>query len=251
MAPVTSTLHLLAGLCLAGQAFGAAIDTRASLSAYAPRSVSCPSTSLLRSADGISSDESTYITARKAKADTSLAEWLAATNSAFSTETLPTLAVSFSGGGLRALMCGAGVIQAFDSRDSTSGTSGLYQSLTYQSGLSGGAWLTSSIAGNNWPTVSSLKTSLWDQAFQDSLLLPDNLLAAVAYAEIVDDIVSKSAAGYEPTIVDAWGRLLGYQLLEGSDGGVDITLSDITSFSNFTAHNVSLFHPHSICTAHA
>lgn len=251
MVPVASTLHLLASLYLAGQAFGAAIDTRASLSAYAPISVSCPSTSLLRSADGISSDESTYITARKTKADTSLAEWLTATNSAFSTETLPTLALSLSGGGLRALMCGAGVIQAFDSRDSTAATSGLYQSLTYQIGLSGGAWLTSSIAGNNWPTVSELQTSLWDQAFQDSLLLPDNLLAAVAYAEIVDDIVSKSAAGYEPTIVDVWGRLLGYQLLKGSDGGVDITLSSVTSLSNFTDHNVSLLHLTRLWPAHA
>ena len=108
--------------------------------------------------------------------------------------------------------------------------------MTYQSGLSGGAWLLSSIAGNNYPTVSSLKTSLWEQAFEDSLLLPDFLLASVAYAAVSNDVVAKNDAGFPPTITDPYGRLLSYQLLKGIDGGVFTTLSSITTESSFTSY---------------
>ncbi|KAL1305897.1 hypothetical protein AAFC00_004042 [Neodothiora populina] len=241
MAPFLSSLPLLGSAYLlhfATKAGAAAIDTRAALSPYAPIPVSCPSTPLVRSADAVGSSESAYVKQRKAKADVSLAKWLSDTNAAFPTSTLPTLALTLSGGGLRALLTGAGVLQAFDSRDSTAGTAGLFQSSTYQGALSGGAWLTSSLAGNNWPTISSLQSSLWERTFADSLLDPANLLVAVAYAEIVNDIVSKAKAGYEPTLIDVYGRLLGYQLLKGADGGVATTLSDVTGFSNFTSHNV-------------
>jgi lysophospholipase len=143
-----------------------------------------------------------------------------------------------SGGGYRSLLVGAGVIQGLDERDSSISTSGLFQALTYQSGLSGGSWLLSSLAGNNYPTITTLKEGLWEQAFQDSLLLPDNLLVAEAYASIVDDITAKQLAGFPPTLTDPWGRLLSYQLLEGPDGGVSTTLSSVASLSNFTSYAV-------------
>jgi len=246
MAPVLSTLSLLGGLHLllqAGTTSAAAIDPRAALSPYVPTSVACPTTPLLRPAKGLGASESAYVTARKSKADVSLAAWLAKTDPAFSNTTLPSLGLAISGGGLRSLLSGAGVFQAFDSRDSTSGTSGLFQSLTYQSGLSGGGWLTSSVAGGNWPTISSIKASLWERTFQDSLLLPENLLFAVAYADIVVDIIDKSKAGYTPTLVDPYGRLLSYMLLNGTSGGVATTLSGLTGLSNFVDHNVSQPHP--------
>jgi lysophospholipase len=144
------------------------------------------------------------------------------------------------------LLTGAGVIQAFDSRDSQTGVSGLFQGLTYEAGLSGGAWLLSSLAGNNYPTISSLRDNLWEPAFQNSLLVPGNLLTvAVAYSDILADIASKDIAGYPPTVTDPWGRLLSYQLLYGPDGGVSDTLSGITTLSNFTEFNV----PYPILTA--
>ena len=67
---------------------------------------------------------------------------------------------------------------------------------------------------------------------------PANLGVGVAYAQISADVVAKNAAGYPPTLVDPYGRLLAYQLLKGPDGGVAIELSSITGFSNFTHHNV-------------
>lgn len=228
-------MHLLSSLILT---FGVASSVQAALSGYAPLPVTCPSTPLVRTATGISASESSYISSRGPIASAALGAWLQKVNSAFSTANLPTVALTTSGGGLRSLLTGAGVIQALDSRDSNVGTSGLYQGLTYQAGLSGGGWLLSSFAGNNYPTISNLETTLWTTAFAESLLVPENLEVGGAYAQISVDVVAKNAAGYPPTIVDVYGRLLAYQLLKGPDGGVATELSSITGFSNFTSHNV-------------
>ena len=210
------------------------------VSPYAPITVDCPGSSLVRPANGISSKEGSYVSARKSKADSSLAAWLKKQGS-FSTSSLPVVGLASSGGGLRALLTTAGVVQAFDARDTKKCTGGVYQGLTYESGLSGGSWFLSSLAANNWPTVTSLKTGLWEQAFQNSLLVPANLLSTsglLEYAEVTTDIAAKDAAGYDVTLVYPYGRLLSYQLLYGNDGGVNDTLSGLTTLSNFTAHNV-------------
>ena len=228
-------MHLLPSFVLA---LGISSSVQAALSGYAPVPVTCPSTPLVRTATGISASESSYISSRAPIASAALGAWLQKVNSAFNTSSLPAVALTTSGGGLRSLLTGAGVIQALDSRDSNVGTSGLFQALTYQAGLSGGGWLLSSVAGNNYPTISNLETTLWTTAFAESLLVPDNLEVGGAYAQISADVVAKNAAGYPPTIVDVYGRLLAYQLLKGPDGGVAIELSSITGFSNFTSHNV-------------
>ncbi|KAK1073129.1 hypothetical protein LTR74_002095 [Friedmanniomyces endolithicus] len=207
---------------------------------YAPTATTCPSSSLVRPATGLNPSESCYVTARKSVANTALAAWLKRQGN-FSTSSLPTVGFTSSGGGYRALLETAGVVQAFDGRDSKFNVSGLYQGLVYEAGLSGGAWFLSSLAGNNWPTVSYLRDNLWAQAFQNSLLLPANLLSSsglTEYALVTSDITAKEAAGYNVTIVDPYGRLLSYQLLQGYDGGVATRLSGLTSLSNFTSHNV-------------
>jgi lysophospholipase len=56
--------------------------------------------------------------------------------------------------------------------------------------------------------------------------------------------VAKDAAGFSPTLVDVYGRLLSYQLLSpeaqdlSTDGAVTKTLSSVVSASNFTNHAV-------------
>ena len=210
----------------------------AAISGYAPRPVICPGTPLVRTASGISSAESAYIAARKPIASAALGNWLKKVDPGFSTTNLPTVALTTSGGGLRSLLTGAGVIQALDSRDSNVGTSGLYQGLTYEAGLSGGGWLLSSLAGNNYPTVSSLQSGLWTAAFANSLALPNGPGAPAALALISADITAKSAAGFLPTLVDSYGRLLSYQLLYGPDGGVADELSTVSTLSSFTSHSV-------------
>ncbi|KAI5200048.1 lysophospholipase [Aureobasidium subglaciale] len=240
MAPYAAILQLS---LLAGHASAAAIDTR-SLTPYAPVSASCPSTPLVRTANSLGSDEATYIAARKPQADAALAAWLQKTDSSFATTNLPTVGLVLSGGGYRALLSGAGLVQGLDARDSDLSTSGLYQAMTYETSLSGGAWFSTSWTGLNWPTVSYLRDNLWSQSFADSLLVPARLLSAVAYAEIVKDIVDKAKAGFPPTLIDVYGRLLSYQLLTTNsqdirtDGAVSKTFSSVVSSSNFTSHAV-------------
>lgn len=103
---------------------------------YAPKRIACPNTPLIRGANGIGSDEASYVASRNTKAAAALAAWLEKQGN-FSTASQPTVAMTSSGGGYRALLCTAGVVQALDGRDSSSTTSGLYQALTYQAGLSG------------------------------------------------------------------------------------------------------------------
>lgn len=91
------------------------------------------------------------------------------------------------------------------------------------------------------PTVTSLKTGLWEQAFQSSTLVPANILSpqdATIYTAVTTDIAAKQAAGYNVTLIDPYGRLLSYQLLYGDDGGVIDSLYGLTTLSNFTSFNV-------------
>ncbi|CAK4021596.1 Lysophospholipase 2 [Lecanosticta acicola] len=219
------------------------LDPRA-LNEYAPVSASCPSTQIVRGATNISSDEARYITSRKQNADRSLAGWLQKQGD-FHPGCLPSVGFAASGGGYRALLEAAGVMQAFDARDTKASTGGLYQGFTYQAGLSGGAWFTSSLAGNNWPTVSYLHEKFWKDAFERSLLVPATLLKAAEYPEILSDLVAKEAAGFQTTIVDAYGQLVSYQLLPGNTGGDSIRMSGLKDLSNFTSASV----PYPILTA--
>ncbi|CAJ2503449.1 Uu.00g108430.m01.CDS01 [Anthostomella pinea] len=242
--PIKLALVALCGIAAAVPAPAPAvvdIDERQLLvQPYVPIPTTCPSTALVRPATSISLNEAGYVSARKKKADKALAAWLKKQGN-FSNSSQPTVGFTSSGGGYRALLCTAGVVQALDGRDSNFTTSGLYQALTYEAGLSGGSWFLSSLAGNNWPTVSYLRDNLWEQAFQNSLLVPANLLSIsglTEYAAVTTELAAKEAAGYPATIVDPYGRLLSYQLLQGADGGVATRLSGLTKLSNFTSHNV-------------
>lgn len=207
-------------------------------SQYAPEYVTCPSETLVRSADGISSSEEAYTSYRKANADTALESWLATALPDVDTSSLPTMALATSGGSFRSFLVGAGVIQAFDDRDSNSSVAGLYQAFTYQSALSGGAWLLSSLAAANWPTVSYLKETVWETQLAGGILDASSSTTVADYQQIVVDIDTKGARGFPVSLTDPWGRMLAYQVMAGGTGAMNITFSDVTSFSNFTSYQV-------------
>ncbi|OJD30467.1 lysophospholipase [Diplodia corticola] len=215
------------------------LTTALAASPYGPVSAPCPATGLVRSAaDGVSTDEASYISARKPVAQAALLSWLTKTNAAYSNSSssdLPTIGLTVSGGGYRSMLTGAGVIQGLDSRDSNTSTSGLYQALSYQAGLSGGSWLLSSLAGNDWPTVSSLRDGLWSAMLEKTLFLSDTSDGSI---DIVGDLAAKEGAGFDVTLTDAWARLLSYQFLYGDNGGVNKTLSGLVDDSRFAAHQV-------------
>lgn len=139
---------------------------------------------------------------------------------------LPTVGIAVSGGGYRAMLNGAGVLQAFDSRTpgstATGQLGGLLQSTTYLSALSGGGWLVGSLYTNNFTTVSNIlkqngnspaASDLWQ--FENSILEgPDasGLLQVISsakyYADLVSDVEGKKDAGFNVSITDYWGRAL-------------------------------------------
>lgn len=215
-------------------------------SPYMPTESACPTTgSLIRDGNtNLGAGEAAYLAGRKDKADAALRTWLDKQSAGFGTNatTVPTIALSTSGGGWRSHTVGAGVMQAMDSREAgnTASTSGLLQAMTYHIGVSGGAWLVSSWAGNNFPTISTLKTTLWLDALDHGLEFPDGWKFLVSYAKIAGDIVDKLQAGYPASMTDLWSRLLSYQFLPGDNGGVAVRMSDIKGFSNMTDFNAPI-----------
>lgn len=246
-----------------------AAPTRRQASGYAPVTTTCPSSPLVRQANGISSAEATYIGQRYQKASQALETWLKSIDSGFEAGSgswgnwnggaqwsnwqkggkAPVVGLTSSGGGYRAQLTGGGVVKGFDGREvNKTAVSGLYQAMTYHAGLSGGSWLLSSIAGNDYPTISSLQSALWEPGLQASLLVPQILVSQAArpiYNTIEADVAAKAAAGFEASIIDPWGRILSESLLYGTDGGVADTLSGIASGSNFSSYMA----PYPIITA--
>jgi lysophospholipase len=158
---------------------------------------------------------------------------------------LPNIGIAMSGGGWRALMSGAGAIEAFDSRTPKSTTpghlGGLLQSSTYLAGLSGGSWLVGSIFMNNFTTVTALRDdtsgSVWE--FGNSVLERPNqggiqiLDTAQYYTNLVNEVEGKSHAGFQTSLTDLWGRALSFQLINATNGGPAYTWSSIALSQGF------------------
>jgi lysophospholipase len=57
------------------------------------------------------------------------------------------------------------------------------------------------------------------------------------YTTIADQVVGKSAAGYDTSITDYWGRALSFQLINATDGGPGYTWSSIANDPDFSSGN--------------
>ncbi len=143
-------------------------------------------------------------------------------------DAFPTLGIASSGGGHRAAIFGAGVLNALDGRNQTSvraGTGGLLQTATYLSGLSGGSWLVASLAQADFPTLPDL---VFGPAVADGrgfggwitqidLLQPGNATVTAAFVgELIEEVALKRAAGFPLTITDVWGRALARHFVNGT-----------------------------------
>jgi lysophospholipase len=166
------------------------------------------------------------------------------------TTALPNIAISFSGGGYRALLNGAGALSAFDSRTRNATSSGhlggLLQSATYVSALSGGGWMIGSIYANNFTSVQNIQdqggdSDVWQ--FQNSLFKGPptggiQLLSTVDYfhnlVSTVSDKVDSPAGTFNSTITDYYGRGLSFQLINASDGAPAYTFSSIQNDQSFS-----------------
>ncbi|CAK7901792.1 lysophospholipase 1 [[Candida] anglica] len=121
---------------------------------YSPFKVQCPTTPVVRIANKTLGDkERAYITGRRAKTSKALAELLSRNripgfdSQAISIERI-NISLSFSGGGYRSMLTGAGVLFAYDERSPNSTQmhhlGGLLQATNYIAGISGGSWLVAS-----------------------------------------------------------------------------------------------------------
>lgn len=115
----------------------------------------CPQTPpTVRSATGLSPEEAAWLKIRRPNTVQPMIDLLGRLNitgfdaagyintHANNVAMLPNIAISASGGGYRAMLNGAGLLSAFDSRSDNATAAGhlggLLQSATYLSGLSGG-----------------------------------------------------------------------------------------------------------------
>ena len=230
----TSTATIPASLLSTIKSLAAAAPT-----GYAPQKTSCPSTPVVRVANGISSNEEEYIGQRKHVADASLSSWLKKISPDFDTScNLPALGFSSSGGGERALLISAGVHEAFDERSSNASVAGLWQALTYESALSGGAIFLVDWAINNWEPLPKLISSFWQTSLNNGLLFPfgkssgkDNATKDIIHGEIFQ----KALAGYPVSYVDLLGRLESYSFVS-PNGGAASHIRDITTLPLFRSY---------------
>ncbi|KAF1845335.1 lysophospholipase-like protein [Cucurbitaria berberidis CBS 394.84] len=237
---------------------------------YAPAEVDCPSSRpSIRFADRLSREETAWLQKRRPNTVDPMREFLVRANikgfdaGAYidkhrnNASSLPNVAISFSGGGYRALLNGAGALAAFDSR--TSGATGngqlggLLQASTYVSALSGGGWMIGSIYANNFTSVQNLvnegdKSGIWQ--FQNSLFVGPRrggdikILSTVDYfSNLVNSAKSKAespAGDFNTSITDLYGRGLSFQLINASDGAPGYTFSSIQNDTDFSNGNAPM-----------
>lgn len=101
------------------------------------------------------------------------------------------------------------------------------------------------LVGNEGATVSSLIADKWLNGFSDASFIPQVAhRAPTTYSSIMLDVVAKSLSGYNPTLVDVWGRLASLHVLKA---GLDdpVHLSSLVNRSDFQQSNL----PYPIFTA--
>ncbi|TFK53598.1 hypothetical protein OE88DRAFT_1626468 [Heliocybe sulcata] len=238
----------------------AVVGQTAAARAYTPSVGACPDGFSLHRSVGTSNQtlspgESAYISSRKSNilpgawkaylanvqaTENSLPSYVASIlNGENGASAYPTLGIATSGGGYRAAIFGAGVLNALDGRNQTSaqaGTGGLLQSATYISGLSGGSWLLTSLVQADFPMIQELAfgynfssdSNGWGGwlASYDLLEPSDDPVEDGVYdTAVVTEVKSKHDAGFPVTIADVWARALARHFVNGtnSDNIDDIT----------------------------
>ena len=220
--------------------------------AYTPISAACPSGfTLVRQAgtpgnQTLASEELAYITGRKTNVlpsawknylsnlqatNVSLPDYVASILSGNDTSVdYPNLGIACSGGGWRATMFGAGLLNVLDGRNGSSvtlGTGGLLQAASYLTGLSGGSNLVGSLVQADFPTIETLAfgtnssdpTETWGgwltQITQQTPYL-NNTMNNEYLQLLIEEISGKYNAGYPVSFNDITSRDNGRHFVNGT-----------------------------------
>lgn len=227
---------------------------------YAPGYVNCPvNASFLRDAKGLLPQETEWLKGRRPVADKALqlfldnagmedfdaGKFLSNTTNGRQVK----VGIAFSGGGYRAMLCGAGQMAALDNRTrgaSDRGLGGLLQAATYLSGLSGGNWLVGTIVLNNYTSVQDIldqKNSgegLWDLEHSIANFGGWNVAKTVRYYKsLYDDVEDKRDAGFDASFTDTWGRALLHQFFRKEiEYGRLLLWNSLQNMDEFTSHQM-------------
>ncbi|KAG1736436.1 lysophospholipase catalytic domain-containing protein [Suillus paluster] len=251
--------------------------------AYTPVAARCPAGfNLVRMAgtpgnQTLSSSEASYVQNRKAEVlpqawktylsnvqstNPSLPSYVSSILSGASSE-IPTLGIATSGGGYRASIFGAGVLNALDARNSSSNTAGiggLLQAATYLSGLSGGSWFITSLTQANFPTmqelilgptsptVSNNSWGGWNADYDIATPSSNPVTDTEYYTDLVEELRGKYDAGYVVTFADYWARALARHFTNGTFSsnffdesythGAGILWSAVANTTSFTSYSI-------------
>lgn len=216
--------------------------------AYAPYMVDCPANfTLTRKPDSISPRELCYVQQRKAKAAEPFVNYLARLNLADfdlatyaqlikndSTRLMPSLAYANSGGAWRSAFSGIGGLLALDSQTPGANEArigGLYQSMTYISGLSGGSWPVLSTTVSDGVPIHQL---VEDWMVNISRFSANNYSPyAVPYTALFEQIAGKAEAGFNVSVSDFLGRAFAYEFFPQNT-----TFSSVTGQSTFLNYEI-------------
>ncbi|KAA6407043.1 MAG: phospholipase A2 [Lasallia pustulata] len=168
----------------------------------------------VRIGKGICNEEKAFLKRRKEHTTKALARYLGVPEEEVDPEDVPTIAICGSGGGLRALVAGAGSYLAAQE-------AGLFDCVTYTAGVSGSCWLqalyNSSLGGRRYDTlVEHLKRRIGVHiAFPPTALgllttAPTNKFLLSGFVEKLKGDPSK---GFSFNLVDLYGILLASRLL--------------------------------------
>ncbi|KAG5354428.1 Lysophospholipase 1 [Yarrowia sp. C11] len=209
---------------------------------YTPTRGSCGgNTNLLREASGISPGEASYVASKQSKSDSAFQDYLKHVNiPGLDVNQSANIGLSFSGGGYRAMLAGAGEFSALDSRNEIANTmGGLLQASNYIVGCSGGGWLVGTIAMNNFPTIAEVRSNpdLWELSDNvPELTNPRSWRAFGRYAGIVRDTLGKRLAGFRISFTDEWGLLVGRGIVDRN--GPYSTWSDIKVTQSYLSNEI-------------
>ncbi|EGF99285.1 uncharacterized protein MELLADRAFT_94783 [Melampsora larici-populina 98AG31] len=222
---------------------------------YAPQKVICPEGLHVRQASiqgPLASQEQEYVTSRASKSipiwkeylsrvrlhDFSVEDFLekAEAEGGKAGETLPNVGLAFSGGGVRATLVGASVLNALDSRNeeaSNARTGGVLQLSNYVAGLSGGSWLVGSWAISDFPTLPELNRTVWRLTNHNQ---PMDLATIFQYPHFIKVAKEKKKAGFLASLVDVWSAMISAHFINDDDEGNEVLFSSIRNVSHYKDH---------------
>ncbi|GJJ05861.1 hypothetical protein Clacol_000048 [Clathrus columnatus] len=209
---------------------------------YAPRvNVQCPSNNseifrtFFPQNQTLHPEEQAYVQGRQPQILDAWRSWIQGPEigynmSQFQSDSYPSVGMAISGGGFRASLFGAGVLNAYDARNTTAkalGTGGLYNVATYVAGASGGSWAVASQLFN--PGAESYYDLVLGGGNGDeqgwlldiNVAFPngDNFLDSKNeefYGAIVANAKAKGETSLPISVTDIWAGLLSYHFLNGT-----------------------------------